>query len=180
MHGNVRSIPAEADEATVNHLELFKGSQNGVFFNPPSAGSTVFVSDFEKRVFVAEDFLKRSNGKSIVLKVAPQKGQRFSITLLIPPAEVVCILNTSEKSATNWPNFMFPRTFLNCGSSLYSSDDATPVNIAPFATSRVLRDSAYGFNSSRFLSSVCALPLKRTLIVVDLLSAGTGFDSVIL
>ena len=58
MHRHVRSIPAEADEATVNHLELFKGSQNGVFFNPPSTGSTVFVSDFEKRVFVAEDFFE--------------------------------------------------------------------------------------------------------------------------
>ena len=58
MHGNVRSIPAEADEAAVNHLELRNGSQNGVFFNPPSAGSTVFVSDFEKRVFVAEDFFE--------------------------------------------------------------------------------------------------------------------------
>ena len=58
MHGNVRSIPAEADEATVNHLELFKGSQNGVFLNPPSTGGTVFVRDFKKRVFIAEDFLK--------------------------------------------------------------------------------------------------------------------------
>ena len=56
MHGNVRSIPAEADEAAVNHLELRNGTQNGVFLNPRSAGGTVFVRNFKKRVLIAEDF----------------------------------------------------------------------------------------------------------------------------
>ena len=58
MHGNIGSIPVQADKTTVNHLEHRTGSQNGVFLNPPSTGGTVFVRDFKKRVFIAEDFLK--------------------------------------------------------------------------------------------------------------------------